>query len=212
MTDIKLNTKHPILIDVPMPIETDRLIIREPRFGDGAAIHEAKEESFELINKWMNWAKRRSTVEEDEIVARESHIRFLQKTDLTLYAFDKYTGRFLGGTGLHRFDWEMRIIEIGYWYRISATGKGYATEGTKALVRYAFDVLDAKKVTIVHSKGNDASKRVIEKSGFEFEYTVHGEDILPDGSVTDKHWYALYNADHLRDFNVQWGREQRHEG
>jgi len=190
-----------------MPIETDRMVIREPRFGDGQAINEAKEESFAQINKWMNWAKERSTIEEDEIVAREAHIRFLKKEDLTLYAFDKITGQFLGGTGLHRFDWEHRIIEIGYWYRRSVTGQGYATEGTKALIKYAFNVLNAKKVTIVVSQGNDSSRRVIEKTGFEFEYTVHDEDILPDGSITNKHWYALYNADHLDDFNVRWGEE-----
>jgi ribosomal-protein-serine acetyltransferase len=201
----EFNTKNPILIDIPMPIVTDRLIIRETRFGDGEAIHEGKEESFAEINKWMNWAKTRSTIEEDEIVAREAHIRFLKKEDLTLYTFGKETGKFLGGTGLHRFDWEHRIIEIGYWYRTSATGQGYATEGTKALIKYAFNVLNAKKVIIVVSEGNDASRRVIEKAGFHFEYTVHDEDVLPDGSITDKHWYSLYNADHLNDFNVTWG-------
>ena len=203
MTDF--NTKNPILIDIPMPIETNRLIIREPRFGDGRAIHEAKEESFELINKWMDWAKTRSTPEQDEIVAREAHIRFLQKIDLTLYAYDKQSGDFIGGTGLHRFDWEHRIIEIGYWVRSSATGKGYATESTKALIKYAFGALDAKKVIIVHSEGNEASRRVIQKAGFKFEYTVHNEDLLPDGTITDKHWYSLYNANHLNDFNVKWG-------
>lgn len=202
------NIDKPILIDLPMPIETDRMIIREPRFGDGGMINDAKEESFPEIHQWMDWAKTRSTVEEDEIVAREAHIRFLEKTDLTLFAFNKTTGKFLGGTGLHRFDWAHRIIEIGYWYRTSVTGQGYATEGTKALIRYAFDVLDAKKVIIVHSEGNEGSKRVIEKAGFEFEYTVHNEDVLPDGSITDKHWYSLYNADHLRDFNVIWGKDK----
>lgn len=202
-----INTKNPILIDLPMPIVTDRLVIREPRFGDGAAIYEAKMETWDMLNQWMAWAKTPSTAEEDEVVAREAHVRYLKKIDLTLYAFDKETGQFLGGTGLHRFDWEHRIIEIGYWYRKSAQGKGYATEGTKALIHYAFDVLDAKKVIIVHSEGNDASRRAIEKSGFEFEYTVHNEDLLPDGTITDKHWYALYNANHLADFNVTWGGE-----
>ena len=65
--------------------------------------------------------------------------------------------------------------------------------------------LNAKKVIIVHSEGNEASKRVVEKSGFQFEYMVHDEDLLPDNTMTDKHWYNLYNADHLHNFNVQWG-------
>jgi len=203
MTDI--NFENPILIDLPMPIETDRLIIREPRFGDGVSINEAKLESWDSISKWMNWAKIIPTIAEDEIVAREAHVRFLQKSDLTLYSYNKATGEFIGGTGLHRFDWKHRIIEIGYWIRSSVNDQGFATESTKALIKYAFEVLHAKKVIIVVSEGNDASRRVIEKSGFKFEYTVHDEDLLPDGTVTDKHWYCLYNADHLKDFNVVWG-------
>jgi len=41
----KLNIESPILIDLPMPIETDRLIIREPRAGDGHELHAGKIET-----------------------------------------------------------------------------------------------------------------------------------------------------------------------
>ena len=198
------NTEKPILIDLPMPIVTDRLIIREPRFGDGADLHEAKAETWTMLSQWMPWAKSRGTFEDDEMTMRHAHIKFLQREDLMMLVFEKDTGRLVGGTGLHRFDWDTRIIEIGYWYRQSAQGKGYATEGTKALIRYAFDVLKANKVTIMHAKGNDASQRVIEKCGFDFEYVVRGEETLPSGEFADRYVYGLFNADHLRDLNVTW--------
>lgn len=200
-----LNTDKPILMDLPMPIETERLILREPRFGDGKDLNEAKMETWDQLNTWMPWAKTKSTVEEDELYCREAHIKFLQRSDFTLFAFEKTTGLWVGGTGLHRFDWDTRIMEIGYWYRKSAQGQGYATESTKALTRYAFDVLQANKVSIMHADGNEGSKRVIEKSGFVFEYTAIKDDALPDGSLTDAHHYSLFNADHLRDCQVRWG-------
>jgi RimJ/RimL family protein N-acetyltransferase len=200
-----LNFEKPILIDLPMPIVTDRMVIREPRFGDGAVIHKAKIETWDMLNQWMPWAKKLGTVEDDEIVMREAHIKFLQKSDLMMVAFDKKTGQLLGGTGLHRFDWDTRIIEIGYWYRKSVHGQGYATEGTKALIRYAFDVLNANKVIIAHAHGNDASKRVIEKAGFELEYIAKKDVQLPNGEFVDHPFYSLFNANHLKDFNVTWG-------
>jgi ribosomal-protein-serine acetyltransferase len=202
MTDIKFD--KPILIDLPMPIETDRLIIREPRFGDGQVIYEAKAETWDMLHKWMPWAKEKTSIEEDEMFLRNNHIKFLKREDLPMLAFEKETGHFIGGTGLHRFDWQKRHIEIGYWYRQSAQGKGYATEGTKALIRYAFDVLKANKVTICHADKNEASKRVIEKCGFIFEYTKKNSQ-LPNGEFVDDHNYSLFSADHLRDFNVMWG-------
>ena len=55
--------------------------------------------------------------------------------------------------------------EIGYWLDSRHTGHGYATLATKALSAYA-----AKRYSNVHAevvKGNDESKRVLERAGFK---------------------------------------------
>jgi len=56
---------EPILLDVPMPIVTERLVIREARVGDGAAANQAIAESFDALHEWMPWAK--------ELPTRESY-------------------------------------------------------------------------------------------------------------------------------------------
>ena len=201
----EFNVQKPIMIDLPLPIETDRLFLREPRSNDGDALHEAKMETWDMLHRWMPWAKERGTVADDELVCREAHIKFLQRTDLMMFAFEKATNRFVGGTSLHRFDWETRIIEIGYWFRKSVQGQGYATESTKALIRYAFDVLDANKIVIMHAEGNDRSRRVIEKCGFAYEFTALKDTCLPNGEFVDHPHYSLFNADHLKEVNVRWG-------
>ncbi len=195
----------PVLIDVPMPILTPRLILRAPAAGDGAAINDAKAESFTDLNKWMPWAKTMSTVDEDEAVAREKYAKFILREDLMILIFERDTGRLVGGTGLHRFDWDKRHFEIGYWIRTSAHGKGYATEVTNALLRYAFNVLSAKRVEINHADGNEASAAVIRKLGFFKEGVLREATQLPDGRRVDTHVYSRLNLDNLPALDVRWG-------
>lgn len=209
-----LTTVHnTTLIDLPMPIETDRLILRPAAPGDGAAIHEAIEESWDALNKWMIWAQQRMSAEECEISAREAFADFILRKDMRIHGFEKTQdgeeGRFVLSSGIHRFDWAIRRFEIGYWVRSSAEGKGYATECAAALCQYAFDVMDARTVSIEHADGNGGSARVIEKLGFVKEGVLRGK--LRDhstGDVLDSHVYSLDNADHLRRVRAEWGHRQ----
>ncbi len=211
MSTSKTTKKNPILIDVPMPIETPRLIIRNAVPGDGNALYEAKKESFDELKRWMSWAQELGTVEDQEIVERKSYAEFILRTDIKLAAFEKDSGTFIGGSGLHRIDWDLRYFEIGYWIRTSASGQGYATEITNALLHYAFKALDATKVAICHAGSNEASKAVIEKLGFIKEGVFKDTAILPDGSIDDHHWYARHDLNGLPELEVTWGNnEKRH--
>src|SRR5262249_39635309 len=112
----KMSDKH-ILTDIPMPILTPRLILRPAMPGDGAALHEAKTETYEDLAPWMPWAKKDEPAEESEIVVRRNYAKFILREDLMLLGFHRDTGEFVLGTGLHRFDFESGRFEIGYWVR-----------------------------------------------------------------------------------------------
>ncbi|PZO88542.1 MAG: N-acetyltransferase [Micavibrio aeruginosavorus] len=197
--------KNPIMIDVPMPIETPRLILRNVMPGDGKATFEAKQESYEDLKKWMPWAKELGTEEDLEVVARKNYAEFILREDIMILGFEKATGKFVIGTGLHRMDWDAGYFEIGYWVRSSAHGQGYATESTNALLRYAFNALGAQKVGICHAGGNDASRRVIEKLGFIPRGVIEDNNILPTGERTSRHWFARYDLGGLPELKVKWG-------
>lgn len=199
--------KNPVLIDVPMPIETPRLFIRNPLPGDGKAMFDAKVESFDELSKWMPWAKEPGTEEYSEEVARKSFAQFILREDLMMLVFEKETGKKIASSGLHRMDWDRGYFEIGYWVRNSETGKGYATEITNALLRYAFGALGAKKVSITHAGGNIGSQRVIEKLGFIPMGIVKDGTVLPSGVMADHHWYARHDTEGLPDLDVTWGAE-----
>jgi len=201
-----IDKKNPILIDIPMPIETPRLIIRNALPGDGRAVYAAKKDSFAELHNWMPWAKELGTEDETEAALRKAHAQFLIREDLMMVGFCKENGEVVVCTGLHRMNWDLRIFEIGYWVRTPYTGKGYASESANALIRFAFDFLKAGKVTIAHAEGNDASARVIEKLGFVKEGVFKKDARLPDGTITDHHWYARFDTNGLPELDVKWGQ------
>ena len=64
-------------------------------------------------------------------------------------------------------------VELGYRLCQSAWGKGYATEGARALVRKGFTELGVVRVFATTMAVNLASRRVMEKAGLRYVRTFH---------------------------------------
>ena len=58
--------------------------------------------------------------------------------------------------------------EIGYWLGAKFWGKGYATEAVRALIDHAFTDLDCEALQSAARVTNPASRRVLEKCGFQW--------------------------------------------
>jgi RimJ/RimL family protein N-acetyltransferase len=56
--------------------------------------------------------------------------------------------------------------EIGYWIGKLFWGNGFATEAARAVLGYAFEVLQLNRVFAFHYSRNPSSGRVLEKVGF----------------------------------------------
>jgi RimJ/RimL family protein N-acetyltransferase len=175
---------------LPQPFESERLLFRVPREEDAPAVLDAIHESIEALRAWMPWAQRIPALEEQLAHARESRRRFEAGEDLTLYVFEKASGLFVGGSGLHRIDWSVPRFEVGYWVRARFLGRGYATEAATAVSEAAFDQLGARRVEIRCDDRNLRSARVAERAGFALEGTLRQEARHVDGSLRDTRVYA----------------------
>lgn len=112
-------------------------------------------------------------------------------------AIARETGEFLGWFALHPTDDRAADeFELGYRLRRVAWGQGYATEGSRALIRKAFTELGARRVWAETMAVNLASRRVMEKSGLTHVRTFHLEwdDPLP-GTEHGEVEYALERAE-----------------
>ncbi len=81
---------------------------------------------------------------------------------------EKSSGKLIGFVGISRVPWESHFtpaIEIGWRLASSSWGKGYATEAARAVLKYAFEVLQLDEVVSFTSPLNVRSLRVMEKIG-----------------------------------------------
>ncbi|WP_049580465.1 GNAT family N-acetyltransferase [Streptomyces sp. SBT349] len=85
--------------------------------------------------------------------------------------------------------------ELGYRLLPSAWGRGYATEGARALVRAAFAERGAERVVATTMTVNTASRRVLEKAGLRLVRTFFEDWPEPiPGSEHGDVEYALTRA------------------
>lgn len=198
-----------ILINLPMPILTPRLLIRPPQIGDGAAVNAAIIESFDVLHRWVHWAHNKPSIDDTE-----EHIRLaaanwiLKKCDepwLELLIFDRQAGTVIGGTGFHHIIWENPSVETGYWIRNTRSGEGLMTEALNAITQYAFKQLAVKRIAITCDIDNLRSKKIPERLGYVLEATLKSNRRKPiTGEVSDTLVYAKYDMDNLPSLFVEW--------
>lgn len=92
----------------------------------------------------------------------------------TWAAIEKATGRFLGWLELHVPEGgDGTEAELGYRLRADAWGKGYATEGARALIHKAFTELNVERIWAETMAINTPSRRVMERVGLRYVRTFH---------------------------------------
>jgi RimJ/RimL family protein N-acetyltransferase len=109
----------------------------------------------------------------------------------TFAAEQKSDGAFIGWFGLQPTA-APGTVDVGYRLNRTAWGKGYATEGTKALIDKAFGELGLAKVVADTMAVNHRSRAVMRRSGLRFVriFHEHFDDPLP-GSEFGEVEYAV---------------------
>jgi RimJ/RimL family protein N-acetyltransferase len=116
---------------------------------------------------------------------------------------EKATGEFLGWFHFRpQPDAAPGEVELGYRLRKSAWGKGYATEGSRALIRKGFTELGVQRVIAEAMVVNEASRRVMEKSGLKLVRTFHQP--WPYPMEGDEHGTVEYALD-----KAEWQQQDR---
>jgi ribosomal-protein-serine acetyltransferase len=183
---------QPILLDFPNEFYTDRLHIRYPLPGDGKAVHQSIESSLSELKPYMPFAHIDQSEADVEANIRESHAAFLKREDLRLLLFHKQSGVFIGSSGLHRIDWNVRKFEIGYWIDSNFSGEGYMSEAVQGIVEFAIRELSAKRIEIRCNAENWQSRKVAEGCYFQLEAILKNNSKSVDRSkLNDTCVYAI---------------------
>jgi [ribosomal protein S5]-alanine N-acetyltransferase len=139
-------------------LEDDAIVLRPLEEGDAPALAEAIGNDPDLDR----WTQIPFPNTEDR--ARE----FIASTEESSFAiFDRGGAELLGGIGVRLYD--AAVVEVGYWVKAEARGRGVATRALALIARFAIDELGAARVQLRTEPDNVASQRVAEKAGFIHE-------------------------------------------
>ncbi|MGH9740384.1 MAG: GNAT family N-acetyltransferase [Candidatus Acidiferrales bacterium] len=110
------------------------------------------------------------TREQSDASARRAQVKYALH-GFTMFAAEiTATGEFIGFIGLDPMDFAIPgiaqpTVEIGWRLARAHWGKGLATEGAQAVMRYAFDTLRLPEIVSITVPANIRSRRVMEKIG-----------------------------------------------
>ena len=143
-------------------LETERLVIRNFRIGDWEALHAmiSQYAASEFAAYDQPWP---TAPEEIRQIAA-----WFAGGDSFFAVCLKDTGRFIGFVSLNQEQKDDgREFNLGYVFNFDYHGKGYATEACRAVIRHAFECLQAQRVCTGTAAANHASCRLLERLGFK---------------------------------------------
>ena len=164
-----------------MILETERLILRpwdetdaeecykyakDPRVGPAAGwpVHTSVENSRQII--------------QDVLAVPETYAIVLKETGLPV-----------GSIGLHHNDRAEKDdeAELGYWLGVPYWGRGFVPEAAREVLRHAFEYLNLARVWCCYYDGNENSRRVQEKLGFNYQWTTEYKPVPLLGEMRRDH-------------------------
>ncbi len=177
-------------------LETDRLILRQFTADDVDLLVDL--DSDPEVMFYINGGRPtpREELEREYIPAYLDYYRRYPGYGFWV-AVEKATGDFLGWFHFRPpGDSPPDEPELGYRLRRPVWGRGYATEGSKALVEKGFRELGSTRVWAQTMVVNSASRRVMEKSGLREVRIFHQDwpDRIPGDEFGDIE-YALTRAE-----------------
>jgi RimJ/RimL family protein N-acetyltransferase len=143
-------------------LRTARLTLRAPRADDAKAIKA-------LIND-RRIAENTARIPHPYTLKDARTFIAAAEANQPLFVITRDDGRIVGGCGVGTL--RADGPEIGYWIGVPYWGTGYATEAARALVDHAFGELGYEELHAGARVTNPASRRVLEKCGFQWTHVV----------------------------------------
>jgi RimJ/RimL family protein N-acetyltransferase len=140
-------------------LETERLILRAPRLGDAKAVA--------MLANDRRIAENTARIPHPyRLGDAEDFIAQASLSGEMIFFITQRNGALIGACGLSDVDGQ--APELGYWLGVRHWGKSYATEAVRAVIDYGFSELDHDALQSCARVTNPASRRVLEKCGFQW--------------------------------------------
>lgn len=165
---------------LPDSIHTSRLLLRRWRPEDAAALEPVLAANVAHLEPWIPWSVAEPAPAPALAARLAGYAADFDGDRRWIYGiFPPEDTVVLGGIGLYprdvggRVQWDAAtLVEIGYWLSADATGQGFATEATRAVLTAAVALPGITHVEIRCDPRNARSVAIPERLGFHHAHTL----------------------------------------
>lgn len=165
-----MNKRREIIVD-------SDLRLKEIGLEDAEPIYRTIEREREYLGEWLPFVD--FTLNMTDTQAFVQSILNSGKKNFTCAIY--YQSQFVGLIGLKDIDSYNRKTEIGYWISEAFQHKGIVTRSCRAIIEFAFNVLEINRIQIKVATGNLKSLHVAERLGFTREGIERQGELLSNG-------------------------------
>lgn len=179
-----------------MTLTTERLTLRPFREDDVEALYAYSKD--EEVGRNAGWKPHESLLESSDIL----HLVFLNQS--SVWAIERQSDRrLMGSIGLITDSTRQygSARSLGYALGLDYWGQGYMTEAVHAAVRFGFGQMGLDLISATCYPDNPASRRVLEKCGFQYEGVLHRAELLYNGQVKD---HLCFYLPHEKAKKLDW--------
>ena len=170
----------------PETVDLDGFHLHRSTPDDAEALHEAIKASIAELHAWMPWCTEPVDIADQRAFIERSAKDWTEQTAFNWLIVDA-GGHLIGTIGLMD-----RVgpggLEIGYWRRTDATGRGVMTRAAARVTDIALGLPGIDRVEIRCDAANLASAAVPCRLGYRLDRETRSEPTAPGESGLDQYW------------------------
>jgi ribosomal-protein-alanine N-acetyltransferase len=176
-----------------MPLQTSRLLLRDPRESDFDAVH-AYASDPEVV-RYTSFGPNTEDETRAFLTACAQETATLPRRAHTFAVIERRSQQLIGGCGLAVSDATGQQLALGYCFSRAAWHQGYGKETAAELTRFGFEVLGAHRMWALVFVENKPSARILEGLGYRCE-GLGKETMFARGAWHDVFTFALLRKEH----------------
>lgn len=175
-------------------LETKRFILRKLKLSDAQNLFSyfSKEEVMKYYDLETFSSPQQAVALIESVLFRYDSAQQI-RWGITLKGKDNV----IGTCGFHALEQEHLKVEIGYELHPCYWGNGIMTEVIEKIVEYGFEEMIVNRIEAFYDPLNQASRRVLEKNGFQFEGILR-KRFLKKGEYIDAALSSIIKEDKKR--------------
>ena len=174
--------------DIPLPLTTPRLVLRDFRGDDFAAVHAYASDP--EVTRYVPWGPNTEEITREVLQQAAAAQTARPRIDFNLAITLTGDSTPVGSVGLHLREETRLTAEIGYVLRPDQWGKGVATEAASAVINAGFSHLGLRRIWATCDARNTGSWNVMEKLGLTREARLRRDRCIK-GEWRDTLVYAI---------------------